>query len=86
MTGEVGFILTEPSYVFAGEEMYIEKLKPMLYATLECNVYDPFICFQFLRLVHRFGFKVNGVKLEKFESPNTDTFQYMIPLLVEENP
>ncbi|WP_316569606.1 MerR family transcriptional regulator [Neobacillus sp. YIM B06451] len=85
LTGEVGFILTgKPSHLPAGGEMYFEKLKPMLYATLECNVNDPFICFQFMRQVHRFGFKSNGVKLEKFDSPSAQTFRYMIPILAED--
>ncbi|WP_409276345.1 MerR family transcriptional regulator [Neobacillus sp. SCS-31] len=82
LTGAVGFVLTDkPSHVPDCGEMYFEKLKPMLYATLECNIHDPFICFQFMRQVHRFGFKSNGVKLEKFDSPTAQTFRYMIPVL-----
>ncbi|WP_053369003.1 helix-turn-helix domain-containing protein [Bacillus sp. FJAT-27245] len=85
MTGEIGFILTkEPSHAPSGEDMYFEKLKPMVYATLECCVNDPFICFQFMRQVHKFGFQSNGVKLERFESPTAQTFRYMIPVLAAE--
>ncbi|MEZ7173198.1 MerR family transcriptional regulator [Sporosarcina sp. OR05] len=84
MVGEIGFILNKeyPSNLCdkAGN-MYIEQLEPTLYATMECNVYDPFMCFNFMRLVHRFGFRTKGVKLEKFESPDESTFRYMIPLL-----
>lgn len=84
MVGEVGFILNKgyPSNLICDESyMYIEQQEPMLYATMECNVYDQFMCFNFMRLVHRFGFKTKGLKLEKFESPNESTFSYMIPLL-----
>lgn len=85
MTGEVGFILTKlPSQEPEDGDIYIEKLKPMVYATLECSIDDPFICFQFMRQVHRFGFKTIGAKLEKFESPYAPTFQYMIPILAGE--
>lgn len=85
MVGEVGFILNKeyPSNLSdIDSNMYIEQLEPSLYATMECNVYDPFICFNFMRLVQRFGFKAKGIKLEKFESPSESTFSYMIPLLM----
>ncbi|MGN7385444.1 helix-turn-helix domain-containing protein [Sporosarcina sp. SAFN-015] len=83
MVGEVGFILNKeyPSNLGDVSNMYIEQQEPALYATMECNVHDPFICFNFMRLVHRFGFKSKGLKLEKFESPIESTFSYMIPLL-----
>jgi len=85
MVGEVGFILNKeyPSNLSdIDSNMYIEQQEPTLYATMECNVYDPFICFNFMRLVHLFGFNSKGLKLEKFESPNESTFSYMIPVLI----
>ncbi|RDU37989.1 MerR family transcriptional regulator [Neobacillus piezotolerans] len=85
MTGEVGFILTKvPSLAPYGGDIYVEKLKPTVFATLDCSVNDPFICFQFMRQVYRFGFKTQGAKLEKFESPYAPTFRYMIPVLAGE--
>ncbi|WP_255247467.1 MerR family transcriptional regulator [Paucisalibacillus globulus] len=82
MVGEIGFILNKgyQSNLIC-DESYIEQQEPVLYATMECNVYDQFMCFNFIRLVNRFGFKTNGLKLEKFESPDDSTFSYLIPLL-----
>src|SRR5690606_21333635 len=82
MVGEVGFIFNKGYQSnLSCDESYIEQQEPVLYATMECNVYDPFMCFNFIRLVNRFGFKTKGIKLEKFESPDDRTFTYLIPLL-----
>jgi DNA-binding transcriptional MerR regulator len=86
MVGEVGFILNEEissDSLKSDSNIYIEQLEPTLYATMNFNVYDQFICFNFIKLVHRFGFNTKGIKLEKFESPNAQTFSYMIPLLIQ---
>lgn len=82
MVGEIGFILNKgyQSNLIC-DESYIEQQEPVLYATMDCNVYDQFMCFHFIRLVNRFGFKTKGLKLEKFDSPDDSTFSYMIPLL-----
>jgi DNA-binding transcriptional MerR regulator len=86
MVGEVGFMLNEEISMGLMKEdgnMKIEQLEPTLFATMEFNVYDPFMCFHFIKLVHRFGFHTKGFKLEKFEAPHALTFSYMIPLLIQ---
>ncbi|EFV79576.1 hypothetical protein HMPREF1013_00175 [Bacillus sp. 2_A_57_CT2] len=86
MVGEVGFILNEENSfdsLKSHSNIYIDRLEPTLYATMNFNVCDQFTCFHFIKLVHRFGFNTKGIKLEKFDSPNAQTFSYMIPLLIQ---
>lgn len=86
MVGEVGFILNEEissDSLKSHSNIYIDRMEPTLYATMNFNVCDQFMCFHFIKLVHRFGFNTKGIKLEKFESPNAQTFSYMIPLLIQ---
>jgi DNA-binding transcriptional MerR regulator len=83
MTGEVGFLLEGELNLPTGrkQDAYIQTLEPTLFATLECNVADDFLCFQMMQMLRRYDFEARGVKLEKFASLEDQRFQYMIPLI-----
>ncbi|MDT0163392.1 MULTISPECIES: MerR family transcriptional regulator [Bacillus] len=82
ITGEVGCLLQNQPCKEIGcyRDMYTERTGPSLFAAVECNVYDPFTCFHFMWQIQRFGFKAEGIKMEKYESPESRTFSYLIPL------
>jgi DNA-binding transcriptional MerR regulator len=82
MTGEVGFILTQDlPHSYLSENIYIEKLEPTLFASMECSSDNEFLCFQFIQMVRQFGFNPKGQKLERYETPESVSFQYLIPIL-----
>jgi DNA-binding transcriptional MerR regulator len=85
ITGEVGCLVHNQPGKEIGcfKDMFTERLGPILFAAVECNVYDPFTCFHFMRQIHRFGFKAEGMKLEKYENHASRTFIYLIPLAAE---
>lgn len=85
MHGEVGFIV-DPAKLSLPTNLelydaYLQTLSPTVFAMLECSTRDPFICFYFIQLVKQYGFKVAGIKLEKFATPFAETFTYYIPIL-----
>ncbi|AGX04684.1 hypothetical protein N288_13910 [Bacillus infantis NRRL B-14911] len=82
IAGEVGFLLHNipGKEIDFFDDLYTEPFGPRIFAAVECNVYDPFTCFHYMRQIHRFGFKAEGMKLEKYEFPESRTFSYLIPL------
>lgn len=82
ITGEVGFIVEEKLPAnYLSETIYHEKLEPTLFASMECSVDNDFLCFQFIQMVKQFGFFPTGQKLERYERPESATFQYLIPIM-----
>ncbi|QTD43139.1 MerR family transcriptional regulator [Sporosarcina sp. Te-1] len=83
MTGEVGFLL-EGAYVRRAPlevNMYVEHFPPQLFATMEGDVTDPFLCFAFIQMLQKYGFQTKGQKLERFGSVTDRKFTYFIPLM-----
>ncbi|MCJ7843014.1 MerR family transcriptional regulator [Lederbergia sp. NSJ-179] len=82
ITGEVGFILTQELFLNdLPENGYLEKLEPTLFASMECSTDNEFLCFQFIQMIKQFEFVPKGQKLEKYESPESDTFHYLVPIM-----
>ncbi|MCG3089726.1 MerR family transcriptional regulator [Sporosarcina cyprini] len=86
MTGEVGFLLEADCKLpqSMGDDVYVEHYHPQLYATMEGDVTDPFLCFSFIQMLQKFGFQTKGQKLERFASLEDTTFTYLIPLMEKE--
>lgn len=81
ITGEVGFILSQEVTIdFLSENVYLEKLEPTLFASMECSTENEFLCFQFIQMMKQFGFMPKGQKLEKYEAPDSAIFHYLIPI------
>lgn len=55
-------------------------MKPTLFAIFDCIANDPFICFQYIQLVRRYGFETEHNKLERYEAWDDDFYKFMIPL------
>lgn len=85
MLGEVGFIVNPAKLTLpqaeAGLDVYVQTMEPTLFAMLECSADDPFLCFRFIQLIRQYGFKVDGLKLEKYDTPFEEKFVYLIPLM-----
>lgn len=80
ITGEVGFII-ENVQMELQENEYIETLEPTLFASMECSAGNEFLCFQFIQMMKQYGFVPDGQKLEKYDTPESELFQYLIPIL-----
>ncbi|GKV56442.1 hypothetical protein NCCP2222_23890 [Sporosarcina sp. NCCP-2222] len=86
MTGEVGFLLETDCKLpqSIGDDVYVEHYHPQLFATMEGDVKDPFLCFSFIQMLQKFGFQTKGQKLERFASIKDTKFTYLIPLVEKE--
>lgn len=83
MDGEIGFVVNEADLFdidYQTENAYIETMEPTLFAILDCLANDPFICFQYIQLVRRYGFETLDNKLEKYEAWDDDVYKLLIPL------
>ena len=83
MTGEVGFIVERASatHFSAMDDVYVEHIGPQLFATMDCIITDPFLCFIFIPMLQKYGFRTKGQKLERFDSVMDERFTYLIPLV-----
>ncbi|MDP5275849.1 helix-turn-helix domain-containing protein [Chengkuizengella axinellae] len=84
MKGEIGFLLENENNnhnTAQHEEVYIEKIKPSLFAIWECSAHNEFLCFNYMQLLQKYGFLPIGLKLERFNSADHHFFQLMIPLM-----
>ncbi|WP_442600444.1 hypothetical protein [Neobacillus sp. D3-1R] len=82
MTGEVGFLLQDERVLpLLEEQMYMETWQPTLFASMECSSSNEFLCFQFIQMIRQYGFRPSGAKIEKYETPESEIFQYLIPLM-----
>ncbi|MEI5908977.1 MerR family transcriptional regulator [Bacillus spongiae] len=80
MKGEVGFIVVgEPPKV--SDDAVMETMEPTLFASMDCFTGNEFLCFSFIQLIRQYGFIPTGSKIEKYETPQSETFQYLIPVM-----
>lgn len=80
--GEVGFEVSSSAQLKNIENIRFEKIPPTLLAVmLDCRADDAFLCFSYIQVVIRYGFQPAGNKMERYPNIDSDTFDYLIPLV-----
>ncbi|WP_227014098.1 hypothetical protein [Paenibacillus psychroresistens] len=59
----------------------IERLNPTLFITLESETADKFMCLNYMRTLHKHGFKPIGPRWDRYESGMDDKFLIYIPAI-----
>ncbi|MGD6831120.1 hypothetical protein ACQCT5_03085 [Sutcliffiella halmapala] len=80
--GEVGFEVSNSAQLKNIENIRYEKVPPTLFAVMQdCRADDAFLCFSYIQVVIRYGFQPAGSKMERYQNLESDTFDYLIPLV-----
>ncbi|MCA1320961.1 MerR family transcriptional regulator [Bacillus tianshenii] len=80
--GEVGFEVSYSTHLKNKENIRFEKVPPTLFAVMQdCRADDAFLCFSYIQVVIRYGFQPAGNKIERYANIDSDTFDYLIPLV-----
>jgi DNA-binding transcriptional MerR regulator len=80
--GEVGFEVSNSSQLKNNENIRFEQVPPTLFAVMQdCRADDAFLCFSYIQVVIRYGFQPAGNKMERYSNLDSDTFDYLIPLV-----
>ncbi|MDZ5472847.1 MerR family transcriptional regulator [Bacillus sp. 31A1R] len=81
--GEIGFEVNGSFQMEEKEGFRYERVPPILFAVVEnCQGDDPFHCFSYIQLVNRYGFQPAENKLERYSEMSSETFDFLIPLVM----
>lgn len=82
ITGEVGFEVDPNFFIEESSNIKLERVPPTLFAVLEnCRADDAFLCFSYIQIVIRYGFKPADYKLERYANVDADSYDFLIPLV-----
>lgn len=82
MTGKVGFCLKNGVQTLPDHQDYdMEIREPTLFVSFECTTANDFLCFNLMQLLRKYGFEINGAKMEKYNDIRDNTYQLLIPVM-----